>query len=146
MAGGDLGEIEPKRDDRAGLALELPEPGFERRTGQRISVQQALQERHVTEVAEHRAISGQDELLRIWGETGKTFVYVTHDQVEAMTMGDRIAIMNAGKIEQLGAPADLYEKPETAFVAAARESQANFIARNGPLTIRFIRWSQSASE
>src|SRR6476620_12450884 len=43
----------------------MVEPGFERRTGERISVQQALQERHVTEVAEHRAISGQDELLRI---------------------------------------------------------------------------------
>jgi len=46
-----------------------------------------------------------------------TFVHVTHDQEEAMTMADRIAIMNVGRIEQLGAPAELYEFPRTAFVA-----------------------------
>jgi spermidine/putrescine transport system ATP-binding protein len=59
----------------------------------------------------------QLELKRIQHEVGITFVHVTHDQEEAMTMDDRIVIMNHGHIEQLGAPADLYEHPQTAFVA-----------------------------
>jgi spermidine/putrescine transport system ATP-binding protein len=59
----------------------------------------------------------QMELKRIQSEVGITFVHVTHDQEEAMTMADTIAVMNAGKIEQLGPPADLYERPRTAFVA-----------------------------
>jgi spermidine/putrescine transport system ATP-binding protein len=59
----------------------------------------------------------QLELKRIQTEVGITFVHVTHDQEEAMTMADTVAVMNAGKIEQLGAPADLYEFPATAFVA-----------------------------
>jgi spermidine/putrescine transport system ATP-binding protein len=50
-------------------------------------------------------------------ELGVTFVHVTHDQEEAMTMADRIAVMNRGRIEQLGTPSDLYERPRTAFVA-----------------------------
>src|SRR5439155_10106300 len=50
-------------------------------------------------------------------EIGITFVHVTHDQEEAMTMADRIAVMRAGRIEQLGAPDELYERPRTAFVA-----------------------------
>jgi spermidine/putrescine transport system ATP-binding protein len=60
----------------------------------------------------------QLELKAIQNDVGITFVHVTHDQEEAMTMADGIAIMNAGKIEQLGAPADLYEWPQTAFVAS----------------------------
>ncbi|MCM1977206.1 TOBE domain-containing protein, partial [Streptomyces sp. G1] len=48
---------------------------------------------------------------------GITFVHVTHDQEEAMTMADTVAVMNAGRVEQLGAPADLYENPKTTFVA-----------------------------
>jgi spermidine/putrescine transport system ATP-binding protein len=59
----------------------------------------------------------QMELKRIQQEVGITFVHVTHDQEEAMTMADTIAVMNGGKIEQLGAPAELYERPATAFVA-----------------------------
>jgi spermidine/putrescine transport system ATP-binding protein len=59
----------------------------------------------------------QLELKRIQGEVGITFVHVTHDQEEAMTMADTIAVMNHGKIEQLGTPAELYERPRTAFVA-----------------------------
>ena len=59
----------------------------------------------------------QLELKRIQHEVGLTFVHVTHDQEEAMTMADTIAIMNAGRIEQLGSPAELYEGPATAFVA-----------------------------
>ena len=59
----------------------------------------------------------QLELKRIQNEVGITFVHVTHDQEEAMTMADTIAVMNSGRIEQLGTPADLYERPQTAFVA-----------------------------
>ena len=55
----------------------------------------------------------QIELKRIQTEVGLTFVHVTHDQEEAMTMADTIAVMNAGRIEQLGAPAELYELPAT---------------------------------
>ena len=59
----------------------------------------------------------QIELKWIQKEVGLTFVHVTHDQEEAMTMADTIAVMNEGKIEQMGSPADLYDDPETAFVA-----------------------------
>jgi spermidine/putrescine transport system ATP-binding protein len=59
----------------------------------------------------------QLELKRIQNEVGITFVHVTHDQEEAMTMADTIAVMNGGRIEQLGTPAELYERPSTAFVA-----------------------------
>ena len=59
----------------------------------------------------------QIELKRIQTEVGTTFVHVTHDQEEAMTMADTVAVMNAGRIEQLGHPADIYELPRTVFVA-----------------------------
>lgn len=59
----------------------------------------------------------QLELKRIQTEVGITFVHVTHDQEEAMTMADTVAVMNAGRVEQLGDPADLYENPRTTFVA-----------------------------
>src|SRR3954454_24792857 len=59
----------------------------------------------------------QVELKRIQSEVGITFVYVTHDQEEALTMSDRIAVMHAGKVEQLGTPEELYERPATRFVA-----------------------------
>ncbi|HEX6116362.1 MAG TPA: ABC transporter ATP-binding protein [Solirubrobacterales bacterium] len=59
----------------------------------------------------------QVELKRIQREVGITFVYVTHDQEEALTMSDRIAIMNRGMVEQIGSPEDVYERPETPFVA-----------------------------
>jgi spermidine/putrescine transport system ATP-binding protein len=59
----------------------------------------------------------QVELKRIQREVGITFVYVTHDQNEALTMSDRIAVMNDGRIEHLGAPREIYEHPATRFVA-----------------------------
>ena len=59
----------------------------------------------------------QLELKAIQQEVGITFIYVTHDQEEALTMSDRLAVFNHGKIEQMGTPADLYERPSTAFVA-----------------------------
>jgi spermidine/putrescine transport system ATP-binding protein len=59
----------------------------------------------------------QLELKRIQHELGTTFVYVTHDQEEALAMSDRIAVMNGGRVEQIGRPREIYEHPETAFVA-----------------------------
>lgn len=61
--------------------------------------------------------SMQIEIKRIQTEVGLTFVHVTHDQEEAMTMADTVAVMNAGVIEQLGAPEELYENPRSTFVA-----------------------------
>jgi spermidine/putrescine transport system ATP-binding protein len=59
----------------------------------------------------------QIELKRIQREVGITFVYVTHDQEEALTMSDRIAVMNRGRVEQVGDPEEVYERPATTFVA-----------------------------
>ena len=59
----------------------------------------------------------QIELKSIQQGVGLTFVYVTHDQEEALTMSDRLAVMNAGRIEQVGTPAEVYERPATSFVA-----------------------------
>jgi len=59
----------------------------------------------------------QIELKQIQGDVGLTFLHVTHDQEEAMTMADTIAVMNKGEIEQMGAPEELYELPRTTFVA-----------------------------
>ena len=59
----------------------------------------------------------QLELKRIQNELGTTFVYVTHDQEEALAMSDRIAVMNAGRVEQVGGPREIYEHPQSSFVA-----------------------------
>jgi spermidine/putrescine transport system ATP-binding protein len=59
----------------------------------------------------------QLELKRIQSELGTTFVYVTHDQEEALAMSDRIAVMNGGQVEQTGTPREIYERPSTSFVA-----------------------------
>jgi putative spermidine/putrescine transport system ATP-binding protein len=86
----------------------------------------------------------QIELKAIQQRVGLTFVYVTHDQEEALTMSDRLAVMNAGHIEQVGTPAEVYEQPATGFVAgfvgvsnvlsgrAAREVAGS----DGPITVR----------
>ena len=60
----------------------------------------------------------QFELKRIQREVGITFIYVTHDQEEALTMSDRIAVMNAGNVEQIGTPTEIYDRPSTVFVAS----------------------------
>ena len=62
-------------------------------------------------------VSMRIELSRLHRELGTTMVYVTHDQVEAMTMGERIAVFNHGRVEQLGAPLELYHRPANEFVA-----------------------------
>jgi len=78
----------------------------------------------------------QTELKRIQREVGITFVYVTHDQEEALTMSDRVAVMNQGRIEQLGTPIDVYERPATEFVAGFI-GVSNLIERDGRrLTVR----------
>ena len=61
--------------------------------------------------------SMQVELKRLQARVGITFVFVTHDQEEALTMSDRVAVMNAGRVEQLGTPGDVYHRPATAFVS-----------------------------
>ncbi|MEU7006744.1 ABC transporter ATP-binding protein [Streptomyces sp. NPDC046332] len=73
----------------------------------------------------------QLELKRIQTEVGITFVHVTHDQEEAMTMADQVAVMNGGRVEQLGAPADLYENPRTTFVA-------NFLGTSNLLEVEVV--------
>jgi putative spermidine/putrescine transport system ATP-binding protein len=72
----------------------------------------------------------QIELKRIQQEVGLTFVYVTHDQEEALTMSDRLAVFNQGRIEQLGAPAEVYERPATEFVAGF-VGVSNVLERDG---------------
>ncbi|MCZ4500041.1 MAG: spermidine/putrescine transporter ATP-binding protein, partial [Marmoricola sp.] len=71
--------------------------------------------------------SMQLEIKRIQTEVGLTFVHVTHDQEEAMTMADTIAVMNSGVVEQMGSPAELYDNPATTFVANFL-GQSNLIA------------------
>jgi spermidine/putrescine transport system ATP-binding protein len=80
----------------------------------------------------------QIELKRIQTEVGITFVHVTHDQEEAMTMADTIAVMNAGRVEQLGTPVELYERPASRYVA-------NFLGQSNCLegTVQEIRGEET---
>jgi putative spermidine/putrescine transport system ATP-binding protein len=80
----------------------------------------------------------QVELKALQQSVGITFVFVTHDQEEALTMSDRIAVFNKGKVEQIGSPAALYEQPETVFVAGFLGT-SNILpdaARGGAMAIR----------
>ena len=72
----------------------------------------------------------QVELKRIQQELGITFVYVTHDQEEALTMSDRLAVFNEGRIEQIGAPAEVYEHPASEFIAGF-VGVSNVLERDG---------------
>ena len=86
----------------------------------------------------------QIELKAIQQQVGITFIYVTHDQEEALTMSDRLAVFNAGRIVQLGTPADVYERPATRFVAGfvgtsnllTGEVARSIVGRDGTFTIR----------
>ena len=78
----------------------------------------------------------QLELQQVQRQVGITFVYVTHDQEEALTMSDRIAVLSQGRIEQIGGPAEVYERPQTAFVAGFI-GVSNLIERDGhTITVR----------
>jgi putative spermidine/putrescine transport system ATP-binding protein len=72
----------------------------------------------------------QVELKRIQGDVGITFVYVTHDQEEALTMSDRLAVFNRGRVEQVGPPAEVYERPANTFVAGF-VGVSNLLEREG---------------
>jgi putative spermidine/putrescine transport system ATP-binding protein len=93
----------------------------------------------------------QIELKQIQQELGMTFIYVTHDQEEALTMSDRIAVFNEGRIEQIGPPAEMYEHPATAFVAGFIGT-SNVIERDGraftvrPEKIRLLPETASEGE
>ncbi|HEX6308762.1 MAG TPA: sn-glycerol-3-phosphate ABC transporter ATP-binding protein UgpC [Longimicrobiales bacterium] len=89
-------------------------------------------------------VQTRKEIARLHRRLAATMIYVTHDQVEAMTMGDRIVVMNAGRIQQIGKPLELYESPANQFVAGFIGSPAmNFIAgritrQDGQLAIRAL--------
>jgi putative spermidine/putrescine transport system ATP-binding protein len=86
----------------------------------------------------------QIELKRIQQQVRITFVYVTHDQEEALTMSDRIAVFSQGRIEQVGAPAEVYERPATRFVAGfvgtsnllSGEAAERIVGTRGTFTVR----------
>jgi putative spermidine/putrescine transport system ATP-binding protein len=136
-----------ERADRAGAALEMVRlPGFGNRKPSQLSGGQRQR------VALARAIVNRPEVLlldeplgaldlklreemqvelkRIQQEVGITFVYVTHDQEEALTMSDRLAVFNRGSIEQIATPAEVYERPATAFVAGF-VGVSNILERDG---------------
>src|SRR5258706_3914400 len=86
----------------------------------------------------------QLELKAIQQEVGITFIYVTHDQDEALTMSDRLAVFNRGRIEQVGTPAEVYERPATPFVAGfvgtsnllSGAVAERIVGRSGTFTVR----------
>ncbi|MDE3189589.1 MAG: ABC transporter ATP-binding protein [Acidobacteriota bacterium] len=78
----------------------------------------------------------QLELKRIQNELGTTFVYVTHDQEEALAMSDRLAVMNDGRVEQLGTPREIYEQPVSAFVADFVGTINTLAIDGGEVTVR----------
>jgi putative spermidine/putrescine transport system ATP-binding protein len=95
----------------------------------------------------------QIELKSIQQQVGITFIYVTHDQEEALTMSDRLAVFNGGRIEQVGAPAEVYERPVSRFVAGfvgtsnllSGEVALRIVGRKGTFTIRPEKIHMSAA-
>jgi ABC-type sugar transport system ATPase subunit len=124
------GDIE-SRVDRAAAALELDQL-LDRRPRelsggqqQRVALGRALvrdpqvflMDEPLSNLDAKLRVQTRGEIKRLQKEIGTTTVYVTHDQVEAMTMGDRIAVMNHGRLEQVGTPEELYDRPANRFVA-----------------------------
>ena len=120
-----------RRVDRAAEALELGEL-LDRRPRalsggqqQRVALGRALvrdpqvflMDEPLSNLDAKLRVQTRGEIKRLQHEIGTTTVYVTHDQVEAMTMGDRIAVMNHGRLEQVGTPEELYDRPANRFVA-----------------------------
>jgi putative spermidine/putrescine transport system ATP-binding protein len=143
VAGVDKGERARRRDE----ALEMVRlPGYaERKPGelsggqrQRVALARAIVNRPQVLLLDEPLGAldlklreqMQSELKTIQGEVGITFVYVTHDQDEALTMSDRIAVFNQGRVEQVSAPVELYEKPATEFVAGF-VGVSNLLERDG---------------
>ena len=91
----------------------------------------------------------QVELKQIQGEVGITFIYVTHDQEEALTMSDRVAVFNEGRVEQVGPPAEIYERPATDFVSGF-VGFSNVLERDGqrftvrPEKVRIVEAGEAA--
>ncbi len=89
-------------------------------------------------------IQMRDEIRRLRGELGFTAIYVTHDQEEAMSLSDRIVVMNKGRIEQIGTPHEVYTRPRTRFVADFIGKKANFVparvvrGERGALTVEAL--------
>jgi ABC-type sugar transport system ATPase subunit len=132
-----------RRVERAAAALEL-EPLLRRRPRelsggqqQRVALGRALvrdpqvflMDEPLSNLDAKLRVQTRGEIKRLQKEIGTTTVYVTHDQVEAMTMGDRIAVMNAGVLEQAGTPEELYERPANRFVAGFIGSPGMSFAR-----------------
>jgi len=98
----------------------------------------------------------QLELKRIQKQVGTTFIYVTHDQGEALTLSDNIAVMNAGKVEQIGTPREIYDRPRTQFVAnfigetnlleGNLRASSEFVCRDLPDAIKVEDQEQSLGE
>ncbi|HWH23745.1 MAG TPA: ABC transporter ATP-binding protein [Candidatus Limnocylindria bacterium] len=147
-----VAEAELRR--RVGEMLELVElPGYDRRKPSQLSGGQQQRVALARALINHPRVLLLDEplgaldlklrkqmqleLKRIQTEVEITFIYVTHDQDEAMTMSNRIAVMRAGRIEQLGTPGELYETPETEFVAGflgvSNLLEGEVVGRNGEL-------------
>ncbi|HEY6065995.1 MAG TPA: ABC transporter ATP-binding protein [Thermoanaerobaculia bacterium] len=81
--------------------------------------------------------TAREELQKFQRQIGTTTVYVTHDQVEAMALGDRVVVMDRGRVRQIGTPADVYDDPADTFVATFLGSPPMNLIENGPETIGF---------
>jgi ABC-type Fe3+/spermidine/putrescine transport system ATPase subunit len=90
----------------------------------------------------------QEELRRIHQEIGGTFIFVTHDQGEAFALANLVAVMNAGRVEQIGSPAHVYSHPETLFVAdfVGETTLLEGERRNGRVTLKAVRAFDSAGD
>ena len=90
-------------------------------------------------------VQTRGEIKRLQQEVGTTTVYVTHDQVEAMTMGDRIAVMNDGRLEQVGTPEELYERPANRFVGGLHRLPGDELREAAPRTAALRRRGLAAA-
>jgi ABC-type sugar transport system ATPase subunit len=132
-AAGNLSSSERAERVRTAAAMLGLEPYLERKPGalsggqrQRVALARAIVRRPRVFLMDE-PLSNLDaklrtqtrlELVEMWRQLGTTFVYVTHDQVEAMTMGSRIAVMSEGRLQQVGRPQDVYDPPANTFVAS----------------------------